>query len=215
MASPSLEGPATDPPDPASRPADDETAPADATRLWVVLARDIAILATGLSLFAAADAWHALIGTTLSASLSLLDGLLVGFLLAGLLHEWGHLTMARWTGATAPLRPATAFLPLFDFDYPGNTQHQFQGMSIGGNLAHWLVVLVLILGLPLSSVGQVALASSAFGFAVFASSIEFPVIWRTYHGLTGLEALARIPKDFLRRNGSYGLVAALVAFVLL
>jgi hypothetical protein len=202
-----------DPDGPAARP--EETIGGDATRLWIVVARDVAILAAGFSLFAAADAWHTLTGTALSAGLSLVDGLLVGFLLTGLLHEWGHFAGARLTGGIAPLRPATAFLPLFDFDYERNTPQQFNGMSIGGNAAHWLVFFVLLLGLPLSTVGQVALASSAFGFAVFASSIEFPVIWHAYHGLSAVEALAKIPKDFVRRNGSYGLAAAAVAFLVL
>jgi hypothetical protein len=104
---------------------------------------------------------------------------------------------------------------VFRLDFRRNTRQQLLGMSIGGNAAHWLVVLVLLLGLPLSSVGQVALLSSALGFGVFASSIEFPVIWRAYHGMNGAEALAKIPRDFVRRNGSYGLATAFVAFLAL
>ena len=88
-------------------------------------------------------------------------------------------------------------------------------MSVGGNVAHWLVVLVLLVGLPLSTIGQVAIASSAFGFAVFASSIEFPVIRNVLRGQSGIEALSKIPKDLLRRNGSYGLVAAFLLFLVL
>jgi len=187
----------------------------DASKLWVVIARDVAVLAAALSLFAAADAWHQLTGATVSAALSVVDGLLVGFLATGLLHEWGHYAGAKLSGGHAPLRPATAFLPLFDFDYAHNTQDQFRAMSIGGNAAHWVAIAVLILGLPLSTLGQAALASSALGFGVFASSIEFPVIWHAYHGSNGIEALAKIPKDFLRRNGSYGLAAAAVAFLAL
>ena len=212
MASPS---PKTPPPDPPAAATDEAASPADASKTWIVVARDVAILAAALSLFAAADAWHILTRTALSGALSLVDGLLVGFLLMGLLHEWGHFVGARLTGGIAPLRPATAFLPLFDFDYQRNTQHQFNTMSIGGNAAHWLAVLVLVVGLPLSTVGQLALASSAFGFAVFASSIEFPVIWHAFHGLSGSEALAKIPKDFLRRNGGYGVASAAVAFFVL
>ncbi len=212
MASPSLDVP-------IQRLIPTQTNPtaaaSDTTRLWIVLARDVSLPAAGLLLFAAADAWHALIGSTLSAGLSLIDGLLVGFLLAGLLHEWGHLIGSRLTGGSAPLRPATACLPVFRLDFRRNTRQQLLGMSIGGNAAHWLVVLVLLLGLPLSSVGQVALLSSALGFGVFASSIEFPVIWRAYHGMNGAEALAKIPRDFVRRNGSYALAAAFAAFLAL
>jgi hypothetical protein len=214
MASPRPEvpPPADEAPHAGERP---ERGAADATRLWIVVLRDVAILAAALSLFAAADAWSLLTGTALSGALSVVDGLLVGLLWTGLVHEWGHFAGARITGGTAPLRPATAFLPLFDFDYARNTQQQFRGMSIGGNVAHWLVVLVLLLGLPLETVGQIALASGAFGFAVFASSIELPVIRHSYNGVPSLDALSRIPKDFVKRNGTWGLLAAALAFIVL
>ena len=179
MTSPQPDPPPADAPD---QGAEEAAAPADATKLWIVLLRDVAIVAAALSLFAAADAWHILTGTALSGLLSVVDGLLVGLALGALIHEWGHFTGARLSGATAPLRPFSGFLPLFDFDYVNNSQSQFQSMSIGGNLAHWLVFLVLFLGLPLSSAGQIAIVSGAFGFAVFASSIEFPVIRNAARG---------------------------------
>ena len=212
MSSPQTDTP---PADAEATGAESTAAPADAASLWMVALRDVAIVAAGLSLFAAADAWHTLTGSTLSAFLSLVDGLLVGVLLTALLHEWGHFTGARLSGAAAPLRPAMGFLPLFDFDYGNNSASQFQSMSVGGNVAHWLVVLVLLVSLPLSTIGQVAIASSAFGFAVFASSIEFPVIRNVLKGQSGIEALSKIPKDLLRRNGSYGLAAAFLAFLVL
>ena len=212
MASPNTEIPASDR---SESTANESPAASDATSLWVVALRDVAILAAGFSLFAAADAWHTMTGTFLSAALVLVDGLLVGVLLTAWVHEWGHFIGARISGGSAPLRPAMGFLPLFDFDYPNNTHQQFQAMSIGGNVAHWSVVLLLLAGLPLTSVGQVAITSSAFGFAIFASSIEFPVIRHVSKGLSGMEALAKIPKDFIRRNGSYGLIAALAALAVL
>ena len=212
MTSPQPDTPPADAPDSS---AEATAPPADATSLWLVLLRDVAIVAAALSLFAAADAWHILTGTVLSGMLSLVDGLLVGLALGALLHEWGHFTGARLSGATAPLRPFSGFLPLFDFDYVNNSQSQFQSMSIGGNVAHWLVFFVLFFGLPLSSAGQIAIVSGAFGFGVFASSIEFPVIRNAAQGLNGLEALAKIPKNFVVRNGSYGVVAALIALIVL
>ena len=198
--------------EPEDRP---DAGPADASSLSTVLARDVALLAAALSLFAAADAWHTLSPSGLSGALSLVDGLLVGLALGALLHEWGHFAGARLSGASAPLRPVTGFLPLFDFDYAGNSQQHFRAMSIGGNVAHWLVVAVLLIQLPLTTLGQAALASGAFGFAVFASNVEFPVIWHSYHGLSGTEALAKIPKDFLPRYGTYGLLATLAIFIVL
>lgn len=207
--------------EPSARPDDSDPGdgkpdtPTDASPLWQVALRDVAVVAAGLSLFAAADTWHTLTGSALSGAVSLVDGLLVGLGLAALLHEWGHCAGARLSGGIAPLRPVTGFLPIFDFDYANSTREQFQAMSIGGNAAHWLVFFALLFGLPLASLGQVALVSSAFGFCVFASSVEFPVIRHAYRGLSGIEALSKIPKDFVRRNGRYGLVAALLAFLVL
>ena len=212
MTSPQSETPPISEPDSS---ADAAAKPADAASLGLVILRDVAILAGALSLFAAADAWYILTGTALASILSLVDGLLVGLALGALLHEWGHFAGARLTGGTAPLRPLKGFLPLFDFDYANNTSSHFQGMSIGGNAAHWAVFFVLFFGLPLVTPGQVAIASGAFGFAIFASSIEFPVIRNVSQGLNGLEALSKIPKNFVTRNGTYGVVAALIALVVL
>jgi len=212
MASSEPGAPSPDQSDPDRR---EPAAPADASPLWQVALRDVAIVAAALSLFAAADTWHTLTGSALAGAVSLIDGLLVGLGVAALLHEWGHFAGARLSGGTAPLRPFAGFLPLFDFDYTNNTRQQFQAMSIGGNAAHWSVFLVFFFGLPLASLGQVALASSAFGFCVFASSIEFPVIRHAAGGLSGIEALSKIPRDFVTRNGRYGLVAALLAFLVL
>ena len=190
-------------------------APPDESSLWTVLGRDVALLAVALSLFAAADAWHTVSPSWLSTALSVIDGLLVGFAAGAITHEWGHFAGARLSGGTAPIRPASGFLPLFDFDYAGNSQHHFRQMGIGGNVAHWLTALLLLAGLPMTTVGQAALASGAFGFAVFASNVEFPVLWHSYRGLDGVSALGKIPKDFLPRYGTYGSLAALALFLVL
>jgi len=88
-------------------------------------------------------------------------------------------------------------------------------MSIGGNLGDISVVLLFFFALPLTSPGTAALVAGAFGFAVFAGAIEFPVIRKARSGMTGIEALSTIPKDFFRRYSRWGLAAALAAFVLL
>jgi hypothetical protein len=96
-----------------------------------------------------------------------------------------------------------------------NTPSQFQAMSIGGNVGHFLVVLLFFLALPLETPGRVALVAGSVGSAVFASSIEFPVISKVRAGMPPAEALATIPRDFLRRNGSAGALAALFVLIVL
>jgi hypothetical protein len=132
-----------------------------------------------------------------------------------LLHEWGHFAGARLAGGHAPLKPVGGFFPIFDFDYANNDARAFDWMSIGGNLGDISVVLLFFFALPMSSPGAAALVAGAFGFAVFATAIEFPVIQKARSGMTGIEALSTIPKDFLRRYSRWGMAAAAVAFVLL
>ena len=204
-------------PETASDPAEPiaVTPPSDRAPLALIVLRDVAIVAAALSLFAAADSWRMLTGSGLAALLSVVDGLLVGAGVSALLHEWGHWIGARLGGAVAPLKPMKGFLPLFDFDYARSSDEAFRAMSIGGNLGHAFVLAVFVLALPLGSPGQVALVAGSLGFAVFASSIEIPVILRSRQGASSLEALGTIPRDFVKRHGRYGLGAALVTLLVL
>jgi len=187
----------------------------DEASLSLVLLRDVAVVSALLSLFAAAEAWAVASGLVFASLLSIVDGLLVGAATAGLLHEWGHYAGARLAGGHAPLKPVGGFFPIFDFDYQNNDARAFDWMSIGGNLGDISVVLLFFFALPLTSPGTAALVAGAFGFAVFAGAIEFPVIRKARSGMTGIEALSTIPKDFFRRYSRWGLGAALAAFVLL
>jgi hypothetical protein len=193
----------------ASNASNDEAA------LSLVLLRDVALVSALLSLFAAAEAWASVTGLALASLLSIVEGLLVGAATAAVLHEWGHFAGARFAGGHAPLKPVGGFFPIFDFDYKNNDARAFDWMSIGGNLGDISVVLILFLALPLTSSGTAALVAGAFGFAVFAGAIEFPVIRKARSGMTGIEALSTIPKDFLRRYSRWGMGAALAVFLLL
>ena len=170
--------------------------------------QSIAVVAGALSLFAAADAWQVVTGFGFASALAAVDGLLVGAGLAALAHEWGHFAGARLGGGVAPLTSGKRFLPLYDFDFARSDARAFDWMSVGGNLAHWSVPLLLAITLPLTTPGRVALVCGAVGFAVFASVTEFPVIARTRGGEAPLQALARLTPDLLRRNAAIGFGAA-------
>lgn len=187
----------------------------DEATLSLVMLRDLAIVSALLSLFAAAETWASTSGLALASLLSIVDGLLVGAATAAVLHEWGHFAGARLAGGHAPLKPIGGFFPIFDFDYKNNDARAFDWMSIGGNLGDISVVLFFFFALPQASPGAAALVAGAFGFAVFAGAIEFPVIQKARGGMTGIEALGTIPRDFLRRYSRWGMGAALAAFVLL
>jgi len=178
---------------------------------WLAL-RDVAIGAAVLSLFAAADAWDAIGGFALSGALSVVDGLLVGAAISALAHEWGHFAAARLSGAMAPTLPLSAFPRLFDFDFDRSDARQFQAMSIGGNAAHWTTLALLAATLPLDAAGRVALVAGSFGFCVFASTTELPVIARVRRGVAPRSALTGV-RRVLARNARMALAAALVLFL--
>lgn len=202
--------------DPTAENSEAETDPqAKKGSLALGVLRDISLAAALLSLFAAADAWAGLTEGRLAQGLSVLDGLLVGAALGALSHEWGHFTGARVSGSDTPLLPFSAFPQIFNLNLMKCDASHFMGMSLGGNIGHWLLFVLLIMGLPLTSVGQIALVSGSFGFGVFATSVELPVILKARGGAKPLEALSVIPPNFLRRNGSWGLAAAVLAFLVM
>ena len=187
----------------------------DEARLSLVILRDVAVVSVLLSLFAAAESWATVSRLALASLLSVVDGLLVGIATGALIHEWGHFIGARLGGGHAPLKPLMQFLPLYDFDYANNDSRSFLWMSYGGNIAHVALVLVLLMLVPTRSMGTAALVAGAFGFGVFSSLIEIPVIQQSRRGVPALEALASIPKDFVSRYLPWSLAAAFAAYAAL
>lgn len=187
----------------------------DEARLSLVILRDVAVVSVLLSLFAAAESWATVSRLALASLLSVVDGLLVGAATNALAHEWGHFIGARLGGGHAPLKPLTKFLPLYDFDYANNDGRSFLWMSYGGNVAHALVVLIYLALVPTRSMGTAALVAGAFGFAVFSSLVEIPVIQQARRGVPGLEALGVIPRDFVSRYLPWAIASAFAAYVVL
>lgn len=172
--------------------------------------RDLGIALAALSIWAAADTWYAVTGLGLAAWVSVLNGILVGAAITGLLHEWGHLTGARLSGATAPLAPAKGFLPLFNFDFAKSETSQFQAMSIGGNLPTWGFALLLATTLPLDAPGRIALVSSVVGSSIFALIVELPVMSRVNGGMAPTESLGKISAATIQSGAIGGAVGALL-----
>ncbi len=191
------------------------TTPADATPIPKLAQRDGAIALAAISVWAAADTWHATTGLGLAAMVALLDALFAGAALAILAHEWGHFAGARLFGGIAPTRKLTSLFPIFDFDLARSPAAAFRAMGVGGNLGHWGLVLLLAVGLPLDSVGRIALLSATFGFAVGASITEFPIIRRAYAGASAAESFAGLSREKLKRDRWMGIGAGVALFLLL
>ena len=180
---------------------------ADAAPISKLGQRDAAIALGALSLWAAADAWYASSGLGFAALLGTLDGIVVGVVLARMAHEWGHFAGARWAGGIAPTRSISSFFPIFTLDLEQSSQQAFRAMSVGGNVGHWLVVVVLGAAIPLDTTGRIALFAGSFGFAIFASVTELPIIWRAYSGASPVESFAGLSREKLRRNRWIGVAA--------
>ena len=163
-----------------------------------MLFKDLAAIFAGLSLWAAADTWYQVTGLWLAQVVAMGDAVLVGLLLAALFHEWGHYAGAKAAGAHAP-RITTKKLSFFryNFDFSVNDLRQFHWMTYGGHVGHWGILLLLLVMLPLDSLGRITLVSAIFGFVIFASVIEYNVVKDTMAGADPKTRLQGITaKDF-------------------
>lgn len=190
-------------------------APADVTPVGRLALRDGAVALAALSLFAAADAWYAQTDFALARWVGILDGLAVGALLGVLAHEWGHFAGARWAGGIAPTGKLTRAFPMFDFDMQRSSPTAFRAMGIAGNAAHWGVVVLLALLLPLDHAPREAIVSGAFAFAFGASLTEIPVIRRSFQGASPIESFRGLSGETLRRDRRIGIAAGLLLLLLL
>ena len=191
--------------------------PVDAVPVLQLGQRDGAIVLAGLSLWAAADTWQASTGLAFAGMLAALDGAVVGYFLGRMAHEWGHFAGARWGGGIAPTRPGDSIaniVTFFTFDMERSDAGSFRAMSVGGNVGHWLVVLVLAAFVPLDTVGRVALLSGAVSMAISASLTEFPVIQRAYAGASPGDSFLGLTRAKLKRNRWMGVGAGLLLFLL-
>jgi len=186
---------------------DNDTEP----RLSGMLLRDGAAVLALLSLWAAADTWTAATDLLLAQAVAIADGVLVGALLAAVLHEWGHYAGARAAGAVAPrVSPRGLSLFRYRFDFAANDQRQFHWMTGGGHVGHWSALLLLLSLVPMDTPGRVALAAGAFGFISFATFIEANVVMDTRQGADPLQRLQALSRKDFQQATRAGVVAGLI-----
>ncbi len=182
-------------------------------RMNLVIAHTLASL-TALSLWAATDAWQAVTGFAAASFLSVLAAIPAGVVFGTVVHEWGHFLGARLAGARYTI-PDRVGLFVFNFDFGANSVSQFFSMSWGGQIAGAFAVFLLWAALPLDTAGRCMVVASAFGAFMFAGMIEWPVLKRTRESGNPLAELSRINRATLYRSGGTGLMAALLAWILL
>ena len=176
--------------------------------------RDAVVVLAALGVWGGTDAWAAASGLAVATVAAVGNGVVAGWMITSLLHEWGHYAGAKLSGAVAPRIQAKGLSFFrYRFDLENNSLGQFTAMSLGGNIAHWSVFLGLLALLPLSTLGQTAFVGAAFAFALFASFIEWPIISRVHQGqVRPAEAFTHIDAAFLRRNYLIGGVGGLLFF---
>lgn len=165
------------------------------------------------SLWVAANNWYSATGLPLASALSVVNGLVAGFLITGVVHEWSHLGGA-WAFASRFTFNRNGGLFIFDFDLHNNSKQQFLAMSLGGNIGGWLFVFILPQLLPLDNPGARMLHAGTIAAALFAAVIEVPVMQQVQAGKSPADALGGISRAKLYRAGLIGVGAGIAYWIL-
>lgn len=189
----------------------------DEPGLLSLLTRDAIIVIAALTLWAASDAWFQVTGLWAAELLSAADGIVVGYIVAAITHEWGHYLGARASGAhtTRTLPKNLTNLFRFSFDFDNNSSAQFHSKSFSGWIGHWAMLLLIFIILPMDTLGRAALVSALFGFAIFATVVETGVLRKTFRGAKPAKALAEQSKQNLLQAGIAGSLSGVLAFTAL
>lgn len=168
-----------------------------------------------LTLWGAADLWASVSGWWLARGVALVDAVIAGTVVAGIVHEWGHYAGARLAGAaTKPFKKPIRHFFVFDFPFDRNDRRQFLSMSWGGILAPWLVVLSLPLLIPIDNPSRAMLLAVFVTRAAQASFFEVPVVLRTAAGGDPQQELGeRLRAGGLATSRYAGLAVGVLAFL--
>ena len=180
-----------------------------------MLLKDITVIFAALAIWGSADSWASNSGLSLALVTAVGTALIAGWLIASLLHEWGHYFGAKVANSRAPRMTFPGFLFVrYNFDLEQNSLAQFTSMSVAGSIAHWGVFVAALLLFPMTSLAQTAFVSATFAFAVFASIIEWPIIARTsLRRVKPTEAFKHIDGKLLFHHQLIGGAAGLVYLV--
>ena len=171
----------------------------DRLRLRQVATKHAFIALVLITLWGLVDFWAGITGQLGVHSIAVLNAIVVGFVLASLVHEWGHFAAARLAGAVSPVlkeQPLslTAFF-MFTFKHELNSRQQFLSMSLGGIIGNWLLCLLLFMLLSLHTPAQLALIATCIAIAVNVSVFELPIFFRVKGGTDPEETILNRLKE--------------------
>ena len=186
----------------------------DLARLKTVAFQHGAVATGIVLLWGSGQAWSEANEGLLIALIAVASGFFGGVALAFLSHEWGHFSGARLSGAVSPVLKERKSFFMFNFKTAVNSRAQFLAMSLGGPVANWLLVALVLLALPAGSLAHAALLATVTGVAVNVCVFEFPVISRVSYGADPAETVAQRLKE-TADNGlgqNIGLMVGIVVF---
>ena len=155
----------------------------DRQRLRAVGFQHLQFAVGGLLVWGASGYWFSTSPGLLITILSLAGGYVIGSMLGGIGHEWGHYTGARLSGSLAPVSKERQGFFFFNFKMEENSRAQFLAMSVGGPTANWLMVLIALVALPTDNAfAFAALVATLTGIAINVCVFEFPVIYDVSNG---------------------------------
>lgn len=156
---------------------------ADTARLKKMGALHFTAAMAAITLWGASDAWAVSSGWALAQAVSVANAFIAATVLASLVHEWGHFSGARLSGAPSPVldKPVNYFF-MFNFPFDSTDGRQFQWMSWGGILAPWALVVLVLMLVPIDSIGRLTLLAVLAMRAAKASLFEVPVVTRARQG---------------------------------
>jgi hypothetical protein len=173
----------------------------------------VAVALLILSLFAATDTWYLITGFGMAKALNISVAAVAGAIITTIVHEWSHYLGARLSGASYSI-PGRYGLFVYDFDFGANSLHQFNVMSVAGQVGSWVSVFLLWNSLPMDTPGRVMLVSGAVASAIFAGMVELPVMKRAQTSGDPLAELSKIDLAVLRRSALGGVSAGLLLWYL-
>ena len=203
-------------PEDLSQASDTETSTTsdkDIARMKRIGAWHATALAAAIGLWGAVNQW-AMTSELLVAQLAALGiAIAAATVMASIIHEWGHFSGAKISGAIAPVsaKPVRLYF-MFTFDMVQNSTNQFIAMSLGGILANWLLVVLLLILIPLQSLAAAMLIAVAIAKAVNVSFFEVPIVMQVRDGGDPSEVLERRLKDYGLRQLP-GLIVGALAFL--
>jgi len=154
----------------------------DGQRLLLAIRNHGLVLLAAVTLWAAADAWVLQSDLALASVLAFFNAFVAMTIAATIFHEWGHFIGARLARSYSPMVPDPRGKFIFGFNFEKNTKNQFLAMSIGGSVANWLLVLLVLTFIPLDSAGRIMLLAVAVARGVSVLIFEVPIMLGVMNG---------------------------------